>query len=235
MNYAHPQAVGGLETAWNEFNYAGLDCSGFVGWTLYNTLYDESMVNPGMVDSSTKMANKLANEFKLGEFVHPQQYGFDYAKRLKIAADEYSVGDVVSLQGHVFIVLGKCEDGSLVIVHSTPEYSWDNAAYGYFGGGVMLSPLNPNNPADKNCEAYRLVQKYMTTYYPEWTKRYPVIMKNAFYFSFPANTKTGVFHWNLFNENGLSDPDGYRNMSAEEILKDLFCETEKIETIENTR
>ena len=27
---------------WNQYGYAGLDCSGYLGWTLYNTLHTES-------------------------------------------------------------------------------------------------------------------------------------------------------------------------------------------------
>ena len=33
----------------NEYYYAGLDCSGFVGWVIYNTLNSESLTNPGFV------------------------------------------------------------------------------------------------------------------------------------------------------------------------------------------
>ena len=43
------------------------------------------------------------------------------------------------------------------------------------------------------------------------------------YLSFPADKETvGIFHWDLESGSGLKDPDGYADMSAEEILKDIF-------------
>lgn len=31
------------------------------------------------------------------------------------------MGDIVSISGHVWICLGQCEDGSVVLIHSTPN------------------------------------------------------------------------------------------------------------------
>ncbi|MBS6400306.1 MAG: S-layer homology domain-containing protein, partial [Firmicutes bacterium] len=99
------------------------------------------------------------------------------------------------------------------------------------GGGVQLSALNPNSDDDKNCEAYKLVTKYMTKYYPEWSERYDAVLRSYDAYAAPATgspfkeTWSGNFSWNL-DGTGLTDPDGYADMSAAEILADLFGDAE---------
>lgn len=58
----------------------------------------------------------------------------------------------------------------------------------------------------------------MKKYYPSWYRRYPkTTMKyNNFYLK-----ECGRFR---FNSKKVSDPDGYRKMSAERVLADLFGE-----------
>ena len=139
----------------------------------------------------------------------------------------FKPGDIFSMSGHVWTVLGVCDDGSIVFLHSTPS---DSKA-GQGGGGVQLSALNPNSDNDKNCEAYKLVTKYMTKYYPEWSDRYDAVLRSYISYATPATgteykeTWSGNFSWNL-NSSGLTDPDGYADMSAAEILADLFGDAE---------
>ena len=139
----------------------------------------------------------------------------------------FKPGDIFSMSGHVWTVLGVCDDGSIVFLHSTPS---DSKA-GQGGGGVQLSALNPNSDNDKNCEAYKLVTKYMTKYYPEWSTRYDAVLRSYDSYATPATgteykeTWSGNFSWNL-NSSGLTDPDGYADMSAAEILADLFGDAE---------
>ena len=58
----------------------------------------------------------------------------------KLLSAELKVGDILSADGHVMIVLGKCDDGSFIIIHSTPSKSKER----FPGGGVQLSAVNPN-------------------------------------------------------------------------------------------
>ena len=58
----------------------------------------------------------------------------------------------------------------------------------------------------------------MKKYYPVWYKKYPDVCKGSTYLS-----HYGQMRWNVDGENCLlSDPDGYEEMNAEEVLKDLF-------------
>ena len=85
---------------------------------------------------------------------------------------------------------------------------------------------------DTEAQAVKLAEKYMSKYYPEWYSRYHKVYKNFDDYTTvkdneiadqPGTFKApvgGKFSWDL---NGtLSDPDGYADMSADEILADLF-------------
>ena len=201
--------------SWNQYYYAGVDCSAYIGWTVYNVMHTESTTNDlsdGYVMSAVKMAKTFADK----------GWG-TWTRDIK----SFKPGDIFSMSGHVWTVLGVCDDGSIVFLHSTPS---DSKA-GQGGGGVQLSALNPNSDNDKNCEAYKLVTKYMTKYYPEWSTRYDAVLRSADSYATPASgseyskTWSGNFSWDL-NGTGLTDPDGYADMSAAEILADLFGDAE---------
>lgn len=201
--------------SWNQYYYAGVDCSAYIGWTVYNVMHTESTTNDlsdGYVMSAVKMAKTFADK----------GWG-TWTRDIK----SFKPGDIFSMSGHVWTVLGVCDDGSIVFLHSTPS---DSKA-GQGGGGVQLSALNPNSDNDKNCEAYKLVTKYMTKYYPEWSTRYDAVLRSYDSYATPTSgseyskTWSGNFSWNL-DGTGLTDPDGYADMSAAEILADLFGDAE---------
>lgn len=200
--------------SWNQYYYAGVDCSAYIGWTVYNVMHTESTTNDlsdGYVMSAVKMAKTFADK----------GWG-TWTRDIK----SFKPGDIFSMSGHVWTVLGVCDDGSIVFLHSTPSDSKAGQ-----GGGVQLSALNPNSDNDKNCEAYKLVTKYMTKYYPEWSTRYDAVLRSYDSYATPASgseyskTWSGNFSWNL-DGTGLTDPDGYADMSAAEILADLFGDAE---------
>ena len=191
---------------WNRWYYAGVDCSGYLGWVVYNVLHKENRTvaeSRGCVVSAARMAAQLA-EWGLG-MLHRE--GGSGVQR----SDTFRPGDFFSLSGHVWLCLGRCADGSLVIVHSTPSPSRDG---GGAGGGVQLSALDPEERED--CAADRLCRRYMARYYPVWNARYTPVRKN--YAQYAALTGTGRFTWNF------ADPDGYAARAAEDILADLYGE-----------
>lgn len=202
---SHPESSYYPFGKWNEYYYAGLDCSGYVGWVMYNTLETVSGQS-GYVVKSDRMAKTLAVKYGFGSWSSAS------------FANELRPGDIVSMPGHVWICVGKCADGSIVIIHSSPCES----VTGCKGGGVQLSALNPNGDS-KNCEAYRLASRYQQKYYPEWSGRYPVVMKSYKKFvEFTRNGDTGIFRFDL--NGAFTDPDGFRDMSAAEVLKNIFGE-----------
>lgn len=187
---------------WNQYYYAGLDCSGFIGWLCYNTLTADGQ-GAGYVGSASAFAKRMAEQHHFGAFTQ--------------TPEAFRTGDIVSIPGHVWMVIGTCADGSTLLIHSsaTPDTKGETS------GGVQLSAINPKDTG-KNCDAYRLAQRYTEKYYPEWFRLYGVILKDyAVYTDYSKNA--GVFTWNT-DGTGLDDPDGYQRMTPEEILRDLFEE-----------
>ena len=192
---------------YNEYYYAGLDCSGYLGWIMYNVMNTEDGLD-GYVMSSTKTAKTYA-ERGWGEWTQEIEKPVDHD------TSSFLPGDIFSISGHVWICVGTCDDGSILILHSTPALS----RAGQPGGGPELSAIGE----DENCDAYILADQYMSEYYPEWYERYPVALKDFEQYTAMESEYAGKFTWNVSGENGgLNDPDDYKNKTPEEILKDLF-------------
>ena len=181
---------------YNEYYYAGLDCSGYVGWVIYN-LENTENGKDGYVTYACDMSLML------------QDMGYGKLTQEKTVRP----GDVVSLGGHVWISLGTCSDGSVVVLHSTPS----DSRKGQPGGGVQIGAIGTS----EECEAYKLADHYMSEYFPEWYSRYPAALRDeADYFDF-SDENTGVFSW-VPSESGVTDPEGIQDMTPEEVLEELF-------------
>ena len=180
---------------YNEYRQAGLDCSGYVGWVLYNTLETENM-RAGYVAASTGMAKGLA-EKGLGKWSRD--------------ITGITPGEIISIKGHVWISLGVCSDKSALILHSTPSKSRTDQP----GGGVQMSAVGRS----KACEAYDLADRYMSEYFPEWYRRYPIYLCDPdVYFLLKDNT-AGKFTWSY---EVLSDIENVGDMTPEEVLSVIF-------------
>lgn len=83
---------------------AGLDCTGFIGWALYNTLERESG-GRGYVFQSGSVGREL-EEIGLG--------------RRCESFRGCAAGDILEKKGHAWIFLGSFPDGSVLILHSSP-------------------------------------------------------------------------------------------------------------------
>ncbi len=182
-----PQASFFPTGGWNQYYYAGADCSGYLGWTLYNTLHTHSG-DEGYVISSTKMAADFA----------ARGWG-------RLVTGQMLPGDILSMSGHVYLSLGTCPDGSVVILHSTPNTTG--------GAGVQLSAIGEN----KNCQAYALAKSYMQRFYPAWAERYG---DQVLCLSPAAYAPTAHFRWSL--PGTLTDPDGFAAMTPAQVLENLF-------------
>ena len=163
----------------------GLDCSGYVGWAVYNVMETESG-GEGYVSSSTGMAQALADR-GLGEYISREDM------------DRWLPGDLMSMKGHVWISLGMCGDGSVLLLHSSPP-------------GVIFCGTALADGSDS--QAVKLAQTIMSTHYPDWYARYPDCSRPASYLE-----KSSAMRWNT---NVLADEEGIRQMSAEQVVNLLF-------------
>ena len=205
-NYTYKEKDGDKEKAnpktsyypygeYNEYYYAGLDCSGYVGWVLYNTFETEDL-QEGYVMGSTGTTKKLAAR-GFGEWTQ--------------TITEMKPGEMMSMNGHVWISLGTCADGSTLILHSTPSKSRTNQP----GGGVQLSAIGES----ADCEAYKLADEYMSKYYPKWYSRYSIYLCSPdVYFKFTGEN-AGKFTWST---DVLADSESIRNMTPKQVLETLF-------------
>lgn len=164
----------------------GLDCSGFVGWAVYQA----------MGQYSTDVSGNL------GSLYSGRGWGETFNQSY-LSSKEYKLypGDIAYNGGHTWIVLGQCYDGSVVLVHSTPD------------AGVQISGTTTPE-GGYNSRAINLAQSYM--------QRYKGFTKYDYHTSVGNYIKQyNYFRW---NSSTLPDPDGYRNKTADQILANLFSQ-----------
>lgn len=167
----------------------GLDCSGYVGWVVYN-VFESIDGNPGYVEKATGMAESFSSR-GWGSYIPAS------------GVTDWKPGDIMSMKGHVWISLGMCGDGSVVLLHASPP-------------GVILSGTRLRN--GRKSQAVELAEYYMKTYYPDWYERYPDCAKESSYL-----IRSGQMRW---NREALADEEGIGEMSAEEVLELLFLTEE---------
>ena len=164
-----------------------MDCSGYIGWVVYN-LFETRNGKEGYVGKASDMAESFA------------QKGFGkFTKAGEI--EDWQVGDIMSMEGHVWMALGGCDDGSVVLIHASPP-------------GVSLCGTRlPNGEVSM---AELLAKQYMSTYYPQWYEKYPTTGCDYRYL-----TDSAQMRWST---EVLSDAEKLRWMDGEQVLQWLFEE-----------
>ena len=186
---------------------AGLDCSGYAGWVVYNTLHSKS--GEEYLGFST---SEIKSAYLKKGYADPDYVTYKAATTTTMPGKIYP-GDLCIMAGHVMICLGQCADGSAVFVHSAPS---DGE-----GGGVQISGTKKpvKNSEGKiewksDSQAVALAQKYMSKYFPEWPYGTRAALGSE-YMKFAY----GRIHW---KSGVLSDPEGISKMSADQVLKKLL-------------
>ncbi len=169
----------------------GLDCSGYVSWVLYNTFHTKK--GQGSFLMLAQLMAKTYASWGWGSYKSARKF------------KKYKAGDIMSLaSGHVFIVIGRCSDGSIVLVHSSPK-------------GVMINGT-VSKTGKKKSKAWKLAKKYMKKYYPEWYAKFPDVSRSSSYL-----TSYSKMSWYIDEEKSvMSDPEGLRKMDAAHVLKAIF-------------
>ncbi len=159
----------------------GLDCSGYVGWVLYN-VFEKENCRAGYVMPSTYMAWEFAGA------------GWGKYTPAHLVKD-WKAGDIMSMKGHVWIALGMCSDGSVLLLHASPP-------------GVIL--------CGTAARAIELAKAYMKKYYPNWYERFPECGRDNSYLK-----NSNQMRW---SQEVLADSEGLRNKTGEEVLAWMFGE-----------
>lgn len=169
---------------WERHRYEhgnGLDCSGYVSWVLYNTFNDQAG-GQDFVCFARQMASSLA-ERGWGSLTEAGK------------VDGCLPGDVFSNDGHCWIGLGTCADGSVLLVHSSPP-----------GVQVSGTPAPDGRP---DSDAAGLAERIMGAY-PAWSERYGT--KLCDYLGGYRR-----FRWDV--GVALDDDEGLQGISAEELAE----------------
>lgn len=120
------------------------DCSGYIGWLIYNIFPEKE---DGYVMKATKMAQTFST------------YGWGSYTPCSNVVD-WKRGDIMSMSGHVWLVLSECDDGSVLLLHSSPP-------------GVRVCGTMLPSGAKSSSQAEQLAIQIMSVYYPDWYERYP--------------------------------------------------------------
>lgn len=176
----------------------GLDCSGYVGWVLYNT-FEEEAGKPGYVTTSTDLAESLAKRGWGTLIKNPKNF---------------LPGDIVSMEGHVWICLGTCDDGSVLLVHSSPPGVSVCGTKAPKEKDEAENDQEIKNSNKQNSTAVILAENYMTTYHANWQQKYPNRCVGTNYIE-----NVVVFRW---NESTMSDAKEMQKRSAEEVLERII-------------
>lgn len=123
----------------------GLDCSGFIGWAVYNTMETKNNQS-GYVTESGNIPSLY------------QEKGFGTVTSSTDVKD-YKPGDIMANDEHVYMVLGQYSDESVLLIHSSPP-------------GVRIAGT-PSKDGNVNSKAVIAAKEIMAKEYPEWYAKYP--------------------------------------------------------------
>lgn len=226
----------------------GLDCSGYVGWCIYNLMHMPlsnashhfMLSHPESTDTAQRCIHSKNTSTPSVRSATPYGYVMPahhmaanfaargwgtFIPRSQITA--YHAGDIMSSRGHVWIAVGQCDDGSIVLLHSNPPGvrlcgtpDIDCASNSCHPSDACRTPGSsriPPAPDITDSQAVRLASHYMRTYYPDWYSRYPDCSCDSSYLR-----DYDQMRWDTSGEAALTDSEGFQKMSASTVLKNLF-------------
>lgn len=163
----------------------GLDCTGYIGWVIYNTLNSKNG-SEGFVYCSDILGNALEKR-GLGIVIKEKSFS-------------HRCGDIFfsPRHRHAYISLGLCEDGSALILHSSPP-------------GVMLSGTASKNKGESI--AQKIATDFMHDFYPRWSIKFPDSNRGIDYLS-------DYLCFRFYNVI-LPDPEGITLLTPSQILLNL--------------
>lgn len=125
----------------------GLDCTGYIGWAVYNLLHDTDGER-GYVFKSSELGDRLR---LLGLGSVSEECGAEHCR----------CGDIFYSERHLhaYIAVGAYTDGSILLLHSSPPGVMVSGTADAHGGGNSL--------------AQKSAAEYMKNHCPEWTAKFP--------------------------------------------------------------
>jgi len=168
-DYAHSYYPNG---EWNQYYYAGIDCSGYVGWALYNTMNTTSGGN-GYVMGATGMAKSFAQTQNWGTWTQ------SFAAPTGHDGSDFHVGDIFSLNGHVWI---RPSPPSIQALQSVPRSD----------GGRKVLYRRSNRSKRFLCKNIVSRTTFLPLLKPSYCTRCDLIRLHRFYWKRPSHRDTGL-------------------------------------------
>lgn len=189
QGYSYLPGKRAWERGERQWRFYGLDCSGYLGWVVYNSV-QSGRNGAGYVVDASRFASSLAG------------YGYGTVSPCT-PGSVFKPGDIISISGHCYLSLGQCSDGSVLILHSTPN------------GGVQVSGTVSGG---RSSEASRLASSFMQQNYPQWWASFGGEGRQSVDASKYLNgTK---FSWTV--NSMVGDSEGIQSKRANEILNSLL-------------
>lgn len=189
QGYSYLPGKRAWERGERQWRFYGLDCSGYLGWVVYNSV-QSGRNGAGYVVDASRFASSLAG------------YGYGTVSPCT-PGSVFKPGDIISISGHCYLSLGQCSDGSVLILHSTPN------------GGVQVSGTVSGG---RSSEASRLASSFMQQNYPQWWASFGGEGRQSVDASKYLNgTK---FSWTV--NSMVGDSEGIQSKRANEILNCLL-------------
>ena len=134
----------------------GLDCTGYIGWVIYNLLNTQDNLC-GYVFKSNELGYRL-EELGLGSVSECS------------SPLTHRCGDIFfsPKHSHAYISLGECADKSVLLLHSSPP-------------GVILSGTPSPRYCSSRSQAQRCARKFMQANHPNWHAKFPQSDRGADY------------------------------------------------------
>ena len=189
QGYSYLPGKRAWERGERQWRFYGLDCSGYLGWVVYNSV-QSGRNGAGYVVDASRFASSLAG------------YGYGTVSPCT-PGSVFKPGDIISISGHCYLSLGQCSDGSVLILHSTPN------------GGVQVSGTVSGG---RSSEASRLASSFMQQNYPQWWASFGGEgRQNVDASKYLNGTK---FSWTV--NSMVGDSEGIQSKRANEILNCLL-------------
>lgn len=177
-------------------NNCGLDCSGYVGWVMYNYINRFSVDNDYITNKDCGFVFKACDQAK--KFSDMGFGSFVYASEVT----DVRCGDIMSSSSHVYIVVGEYNDGSVLLLHSSPP-------------GVQLCGTYSKD-GNRFSNAVFAAREYTQKNHPVWYKKYGTCIKDTSYLSGYSR-----FRFDTENTRIMTDPDDFQTKSPNSILTEL--------------
>jgi hypothetical protein len=198
----------------------GWDCAAMLGWVLYNTYFceDDILLRDFLPESTDEISYGIGGPERtfVSDCIIEDFVRRNMGQKFHFSLDKIQPGDIVHVPGHIFLVLGVCEDKSMVVSHSSVTVHGDDLSQ---GGSMLSATLSENG--EKESEALEIVTEFMRTYAPAFHEKFARddgTSDFCLFYSKDYGVSGERICDNILRLSGLTDDENFRYKSAAEVI-----------------